>query len=251
MSPSHDRSSGHHSTRHARRNDLARVAWRGWSSGRYTRPEVVVHPDRGPSARATSRRQTPLENPVMLGPGLWIAAALTLAGLEAPAPPPPRSVTDPRLVLEQIAKEPEIVTPTGLAVDPRGRVLVIESHTHFRPKDYKGPPADRIRLFEDAERRRPVRARRHVLRGDEADDEPGVRPRRLPLRRHPERDLSPRGSRRRRPGRRRGRQRAFPRRSSGSTRRATTRTTGSRDSRSTSPATSTSAWARTSARATG
>ena len=68
--------------------------------------------------------------------------------LDANDPPPPRSV-DPRLVLEQVAKEPEIVTPTGLAVDPRGRVLVIESHTHFRPKGYRGPTADRIRVFED------------------------------------------------------------------------------------------------------
>jgi putative membrane-bound dehydrogenase-like protein len=56
---------------------------------------------------------------------------------------------DSRLVFEQIAAEPEIVTPTGIAVDHRGRVLVIESHTHFRPRNYQGPPADRIRVFED------------------------------------------------------------------------------------------------------
>ncbi len=54
-----------------------------------------------------------------------------------------------RLVFERIAAEPEIVTPTGIAVDGRGRVLVIESHTHFRPPNYSGPPADRIRVFED------------------------------------------------------------------------------------------------------
>ena len=74
----------------------------------------------------------------MLAPCVWIAVALTQAGPAAPASSPPR-VTDPRLVLEQIAREPAIVTPTGLAVDSRGRVLVIESHTHFRPKDYVGP----------------------------------------------------------------------------------------------------------------
>ena len=56
---------------------------------------------------------------------------------------------DTRLILERIAAEPVLVTPTGIAVDSRGRVLVIESHTHFRPKDYQGPPADRIRVFED------------------------------------------------------------------------------------------------------
>jgi putative membrane-bound dehydrogenase-like protein len=58
-------------------------------------------------------------------------------------------VLDDRLQLELVAAEPDIVTPTGIAVDQRGRVLVIESHTHFRPDDYQGPPADRIRSFED------------------------------------------------------------------------------------------------------
>jgi putative membrane-bound dehydrogenase-like protein len=82
------------------------------------------------------------------GIGLWIALSATITSQTAPKSEPPHSV-DPRLIFERIAAEPEIVTPTGLAIDHRGRVLVIESHTHFRPKDYKGPPADRIRLFED------------------------------------------------------------------------------------------------------
>lgn len=58
---------------------------------------------------------------------------------------------DKRLSIELFAAEPQIVTPTGIAVDGKGRVLVIESHTHFRPEDYQGPPADRIRLFEDTD----------------------------------------------------------------------------------------------------
>ena len=58
----------------------------------------------------------------------------------------------------------------------RGRVLVIESHTHFPPKDYKGPPADRIRVFEDRDRDGRPEPRRHLLRGDEVDDEPGASP---------------------------------------------------------------------------
>jgi putative membrane-bound dehydrogenase-like protein len=80
------------------------------------------------------------------GVSLWLAILLAMASPGAPAPP--RSV-DPRLVFERIAAEPEIVTPTGIAVNSQGRVLVIESHTHFRPKGYQGPPADRIRVFED------------------------------------------------------------------------------------------------------
>ena len=74
--------------------------------------------------------------------------ATSTAGAAPPAHAPPRSV-DARVVFEKIAAEPEIVTPTGIAVDRHGRVLVIESHTHFRPAGYQGPPADRIRVFED------------------------------------------------------------------------------------------------------
>ena len=61
----------------------------------------------------------------------------------------PPQVTDPRLAIDLFAESPQIVTPIGLTVDAKGRVLVVESHTHFRPPDYKGPAADRIRMFED------------------------------------------------------------------------------------------------------
>jgi putative membrane-bound dehydrogenase-like protein len=83
--------------------------------------------------------------------GLWIAVSFIMAGGSVPTPAPPRPL-DPRLVFELIAAEPEIVTPTGLAIDHRGRILIIESHTHFRPEGYKGPAADRIRVFEDRNR---------------------------------------------------------------------------------------------------
>lgn len=73
-----------------------------------------------------------------------------LAAAAAPAAEPPR-VADDRLAFELFAESPRIVTPTGIAVDPRGRAFAIESHTHFRPKDYDGPPADRIRVFEDTD----------------------------------------------------------------------------------------------------
>lgn len=78
--------------------------------------------------------------------GLLVARlAVTFAHADPPRP------QDPRLTLELVAAAPEIVTPTGLAVDARGRVFVVESHTHFRPKDYDGPPADRIRVLEDTD----------------------------------------------------------------------------------------------------
>src|SRR5262249_53770021 len=55
--------------------------------------------------------------------------------------------TDPRLVVELVAREPEILTPTGIAVDERGRIWVIENNTHERPAGYKGPASDRVRIF--------------------------------------------------------------------------------------------------------
>lgn len=63
--------------------------------------------------------------------------------------PPPRSA-DPRVVIELFAEHPQIVTPTGLAVDRSGRVYVIESNTHFRPANYKGPAADRVLRMTDS-----------------------------------------------------------------------------------------------------
>lgn len=57
-------------------------------------------------------------------------------------------VSDPRLVVERVAAAPDIVHPVNLACDRKGRLLVIESHTHFRPANYQGPKHDRIRLFE-------------------------------------------------------------------------------------------------------
>ncbi|MBI3469144.1 MAG: c-type cytochrome [Planctomycetes bacterium] len=54
-----------------------------------------------------------------------------------------------RFQIELFAARPQIVNPIGLQVDDQGRVFVIESHTHFRPKEYDGPAGDRILLLED------------------------------------------------------------------------------------------------------
>lgn len=75
------------------------------------------------------------------------AIVLLLAGQVALGAPP-RSLDD-RLTIELVAAEPEIVTPTGIAVDRAGRIYCIESHTHFRPEGYTGPPADHIQVFDD------------------------------------------------------------------------------------------------------
>ena len=60
-------------------------------------------------------------------------------------------VTDNRYKLELIASDSQIVTPIGMAFDHKGRLFVIESHTHERPKEYQGPSGDRIRMFADSD----------------------------------------------------------------------------------------------------
>ncbi|HTU25649.1 MAG TPA: PVC-type heme-binding CxxCH protein, partial [Pirellulales bacterium] len=81
----------------------------------------------------------------------WLIVAL-LCSLAAPCTAEPAlTAADPRLAVELFAMEPAIVTPTSIAVDGKGRVLAIESHTHMRPQNYVGPPADRVRVFEDTD----------------------------------------------------------------------------------------------------
>jgi putative membrane-bound dehydrogenase-like protein len=78
-----------------------------------------------------------------------IAALTTALLLFGAAPGDMPKVHDDRLQLQLVAESPDVRTPTGLAVDGQGRVLVIESHTHFPPEKYDGPKHDRILLMQD------------------------------------------------------------------------------------------------------
>jgi putative membrane-bound dehydrogenase-like protein len=73
-----------------------------------------------------------------------IAAASSAAAQDAP----PCSL-DPHLKIELFAEHPQIVTPTGIDVDHKGRVWAIESNTHFPPEGYKGHPTDRVLVMSD------------------------------------------------------------------------------------------------------
>ncbi len=81
---------------------------------------------------------------------LCIGASFFTAITECKADEAPKSL-DERIEIELFAEAPDIVTPIGVVVDRRGRVLVVESHTHFRPEEYDGPAVDRIRAFEDTD----------------------------------------------------------------------------------------------------
>src|SRR5437763_7526245 len=78
-------------------------------------------------------------------------AVLLVAGMATAQPPKPETPVsaDPRFVVELFAAAPDIVHPIALDFDAKGRLLVVESHTHFRPAKYDGPKFDRIRMFED------------------------------------------------------------------------------------------------------
>jgi putative membrane-bound dehydrogenase-like protein len=65
------------------------------------------------------------------------------AGIEIPKP------TDVRFAVQLFAENPSIVHPVGIAFDAQGRLLVIESHTHFPPGGYKGLKHDRILALKD------------------------------------------------------------------------------------------------------
>jgi putative membrane-bound dehydrogenase-like protein len=80
---------------------------------------------------------------------LWLLVVVVPAGLLA-ADEAPKSV-DPRLKIELFAEHPQIVTPTGIDVDYRGRVFAIESNTHFPPEGYKGHPTDRVLVMSDSD----------------------------------------------------------------------------------------------------
>ncbi|MCI0332856.1 MAG: hypothetical protein L0228_06500 [Planctomycetes bacterium] len=77
------------------------------------------------------------------------AALVRLVFCSVAAAASPR-VADKQYTLELVASAPEIVTPVGMTFDSKGRLLVIESHTHERQADYKGPPRDRVRMLADS-----------------------------------------------------------------------------------------------------
>src|SRR5580704_17382172 len=69
-------------------------------------------------------------------------------GLAAAAITPPTAPSE-SVKVSLFASEPDIVTPIGATVDSQGRLLVIESITHFPTPKYKGRKADRIVMLQE------------------------------------------------------------------------------------------------------
>jgi putative membrane-bound dehydrogenase-like protein len=77
----------------------------------------------------------------------YILLLLSLSAAAADLTPP--KVAGDDLEVSLYASEPMVQQPIGMCFDARGRLLVIESHTHFRPKDWKGPEHDQIIALVD------------------------------------------------------------------------------------------------------
>lgn len=80
----------------------------------------------------------------------WINLLLAVISGSIFAAEIPR-LEDPRFEISLFAQEPDIWTPTGVAVDSQGAVYVIESNTHLPKSDYPGPKTDRIKRFADTD----------------------------------------------------------------------------------------------------
>lgn len=81
---------------------------------------------------------------------VWLALFVAVPAFAMAADELPKSL-DPQIKVELFAEHPQIVTPTGLDVDYRGRVFAIESNTHFPPEGYKGHPTDRVLVLTDSD----------------------------------------------------------------------------------------------------
>ncbi|MCP5541072.1 MAG: c-type cytochrome [Akkermansiaceae bacterium] len=76
---------------------------------------------------------------------------LTSGNARAEDPPEtPKSAID-GVTIRRFAGSDLIKHPTGLAFTRDGKLLAVESHTHFRPEDYEGPPGDRILWLRDTD----------------------------------------------------------------------------------------------------
>lgn len=68
---------------------------------------------------------------------------------EVPAEVPAEiEILQPGVTFTLLAEHPDLVTPTGIDVDPDGNIWLVSSHTHFRPDEYAGPEHDEVLVFD-------------------------------------------------------------------------------------------------------
>ena len=72
----------------------------------------------------------------------------SLAIADQPAVP---ASGDPNVTITRYAGSDLIKHPTGITFTRDGKLLAVESHTHFAPDDYNGPKSDRIVWLQDTD----------------------------------------------------------------------------------------------------
>lgn len=82
---------------------------------------------------------------------IWFCGPILAAGFGHSSPIETPQVNDPALQVELFAQEPMIAQPIGLTVTADGKLLVIQSNTHFRPPGYQGPEHDRVLWLRDTD----------------------------------------------------------------------------------------------------
>jgi len=85
-----------------------------------------------------------------------IAHSLCSWAQEADKTAPNVTILQPGVQLTLLAEHPDLVTPTGIDLDPQGNLWVVACHTHFRPASYQGPENDEILVFDPAGKNRRV-----------------------------------------------------------------------------------------------
>lgn len=104
-------------------------------------------------SRLRSSRFLRYENPMFptLRVSLGLFAILALSNCGKAPPAVSVRVNDENLQVVLFAGEPLIQHPIGITIDSEGRLLAIESHTHHRPENWKGPVHDQIVWLKDVD----------------------------------------------------------------------------------------------------
>ena len=96
-----------------------------------------------------------LSRPTLFLPALALVSMLPWPAVplpaQAPTAPETPKLTDPALQVTLFAQEPLIQQPIGMTFTRDGKLLVIQSNTHFPPRDFQGPKHDRILWLQDAD----------------------------------------------------------------------------------------------------
>ena len=144
------------------RRSSSPLLWPGLRPCHVRRPQVSVFGRRQETLRSgpvqqrseTAQHALAVRRPVPYhrlkrGPLPCIPSCAPYSPSARPPTTPARSIPGSSSTVRGGARTSSIRSPCDF--DAKGRLLVVESHTHFRPAKYNGPKFDRIRMLEDTD----------------------------------------------------------------------------------------------------